>query len=259
MKNKLKIVYTIFAILAVIAIATVSASSYGYGESSGGGTCGEGGVITGENLGNIESYKTIEKDLVGNMSTIYQFTTPEFSIYQVIITSKEDKCLVAVRLEHLNGTSKIAKVDAPGNVFANENVWIGTQIVRDDVSVRFRVKNSWMSDNGITSNDVRLLQYDIKEGNWKQQDTNVEHPEVDSRSPRDVDADYTYFESKAAGILIFAISGLKSEVIVSVPIGTPSPITEKEIAAIKTTKVPGFDIAIALMSVSAIYIFRRRL
>lgn len=249
MKNKLKIVYTIFAILATIAIATVSASSYGYGESSGGGTCGEGGVITGENLGNIESYKTIEKDLIGNVSTTYQFTSPEFSIYQVIITSKEDKCLVAVRLEHLNGTSKIAKVDAPGNVFANENVWIGTQIVRDDVSVRFRVKNSWMSDNGITPNDVRLLQYDIKEGNWKQQDTSVTN----------ADDTYTYFESKVAGILIFAISGLKSEVIVNVPTGTPSPITEKEIAAIKTTKAPGFDVAIAIMSVSAIYIFRRRL
>lgn len=237
-------------IIAVIAITVAGASSYGYGGGSGEGTCGEGGVITGENLGNIDSYKTIEKDLIGGVPITYGFVSPEFSIYQVIITSKEDKCLVAVRLEHLKGTSKLAKVDAPGNVYAHENIWIGTRIVQDDVLARFRVKNSWMSDNGIVPNNVRLLQYDIKEGNWKQLDTSVVS----------TDDTYTYFESKVTGILIFAISRLKDNVIAEVPIMTPSPTSEEtEVmpGPIGTTKAPGFEMAITMMAIFVIYIFRR--
>lgn len=250
MENKLKIVYATFAILMIVAIVAVSASSYGYGEGSGEGTCNEG-VVTGENLGNVANYQTIEKDLIDNMSIIYEFTSPEFSIYQVIITSKEYKCQVAVRLEHLKGTSKLAKVDAPGNVYVNENIWIGTRIIQDDILIRFRVKNSWMSDNSITSNDIRLLQYDIKEGNWKQLETNT----------IGTDDTYMYFDTKAAGILILAISGLKEEVVTRVPIVMPPP-TVKETTIIPepigTTKAPGFEIAIAAMAISAIYIFRRR-
>jgi len=54
---------------------------------------------------------------------------------------------------------------APGNVYRNVNIWIGTSGFAtprniNDAIIRFRVENSWISSH----NDIKLLRWDGS--NW---------------------------------------------------------------------------------------------
>ena len=259
MENKLRKIYLPIVVVLIITIAIVSASSYGYGGDGGGSsTCGQQGVVSGEKSDNIADYKIIEKDMVNGESMTYLFTSSEFST-QITFTGKKDQCSVMVRLEYLKGTSKLAKVDAPGNVFINENVWIGTQI-QDNVSVRLGAKDSLISYSGIAPGDIGVFQYDVKGGSWKQLDTKI----IDDNGS-------IYLEFSTTGTLIFAISGLKEGTGTLLKTSVVNPIPEETTKIPETTdtattsgsagteKSPGFESIVAIIAfLSVIYIAKRK-
>lgn len=259
MENKLGKIYLTIVVVLIITIAIVSASSYGYGGDGGGSsTCGQQGVVSGEKSDNIADYKIIEKDMVEGVPMTYLFTSSEFST-QVTFATKEDQCSVAVRLEHLKGTSKLAKVDAPGNVFINENIWIGTQI-QDNVSVRLGAKDSLISYSGITPGDIGVFQYDVKGGSWKQLDTKI----IDDNGS-------IYLEFTTTGTLILAISGQKTGIGTSPRTSSVNPTPEETTKIPGTTDVtttsgsastgksPGFESVLAIVAfLSVIYIAKRK-
>ncbi len=181
----IKMILTVFVIFSITVMV-----GYGYGESRG---------MTTSNVdpySNIIKYEVVERNLIVNQSVEYPFTTPEFGIYQILAYGKENEYDISIRIEDLKNTSKYAK-PAPGIVYRNENVWLGSTRI-NYISVRFRVENSWIKDNGI--DDGRLL-YLLKWNGtvWSVLKTNMTGK----------DDIYTYFESPKAGnsrIGIFAIS-----------------------------------------------------
>lgn len=250
-KNVNMMLLLVSVILMVTIAGIVSADSgYGYGrEYSGGSSGGTGGsgVISGELFGNIAKYQTYEKDLISGIPVVFPFTVPEFAIYQVIVTGKENEFDVSIRVESLKGTSKLAKIPAPEDVYVNENVWFGSQRIRD-VLIKFRVKNSWIVDR---TGDIQLFKYDIKNRNWIQLET----------KETGKDDTYTYFESKSNSLSIFAISKVKDVQVTPVPELTETPTDEimgVDNITSTPTDAPGFEFVVAIVVFSTVYILGRK-
>ncbi len=250
----IKIILITFIIFSITVV-----TGYGYGSNSGnGGSSGGSRGITTSNIdpyGNIVKYEVKEGNLMSNKTIEYSFTTPEFSIYQILLNSKENEYDISVRIEDLRNTSKYAKL-APGIVYRNENVWLGSTRL-NYIGVRFRVKNSWFEDNGL--NDGRLP-YLLKWNGtvWIVLKTNMTGK----------DSVYTYFESPKAGnsrIGIFAISAPIK--MIGNTDATSKNIPEEEYEEIipdieekemKSKGIPGFGILIMIISLALIYINKKR-
>lgn len=232
--------------LPIAPLIQVSIEKDGTGTGTG---TGGSGVITREPYDNIAKYESGERNLVASRPVTYSFTSPELAIYQVVITGKENENNAAVRVESLKSTSKLVKIDPPGTVYTNENVWAGTKRI-GDVLIRFRVKNSWIETNNVARTDIQLL-------NW----SGIEWKPLESRMINK-DSNYTYFESKTTGLSLFAISGWGG---VRVPLGTPvvtmpveTPPAEKVSTTPTKTKAPGFEIAAAIAVTLVVYRFGRK-
>ena len=116
--------------------------------------------------------------------------------------------------EVLKGTSTLVKTPPEGLVYKNVNIWVGTSGFATprnikEASIKFRVENSWMSANSITSSDIVLVKWN---GNsWIELETRV-------LSKDDTD---TFFEGKTNAFSPFAITakevGVKPTAKVSAP------------------------------------------
>ena len=189
-----------------------------------------------------------------NQSVEYSFTTPEFSIYQILLYGKENEYDMPVRIESLKNTSRYAK-RAPGIVYRNENVWLGSSRLKY-ISVRFRVNNSWIKYNDL---DNSRLFYLLKWNGtaWLVLRTNM----------IDKDVTYTYFEAQKAGnsrIGIFAISAPirktnTTDVVTIEKDENVVPVIE-EIEDKSPNRLSGFYIIITIVGtiLSYIYICKKR-
>lgn len=256
-----RIMLTAFIIFSITVIV------YGYGGGNGGNSNGGGTGMTTSNIdpfSNILKYEVRDGNLFVNKTTEYSFTTPELSIYQILLNSSQNEQGISVRIEDLINTSKLGNglvKPAPGIVYRNENIGLGSSRL-NYVSVRFRVKNSWLEDNGINDSRIPyLLKYNGTA--WIVLKTNMTGN----------DNTYTYFESSKAGnsrIGIFAISapikriGNTNSTPKNIDV-TPAEeyeeivpdIEEKEI---KSKGIPGFGILIVIisMTLALIYISNKR-
>ena len=167
----------------------------GGGSSGGSGGGGGGGITTAEPFANILKFERQDADLKRGSAVPYTFTSHVFSIYQVLVTGKENEGQVGIRIEHLKDTSALVSRMPAGIIYANENIWVGSKRI-DYVVLRFRVNNSWITENKLDKTDIKLLRFD---NGWKKLNTT----EINS------DSTYTYFESGSPGLSSFAISGLK--------------------------------------------------
>ncbi len=155
--------FSTFALAAEITSSGTSSSNAGNSGSSGGG-----GVITSEPPGNIAAAEKHEKNIVANTPVAYTFIAPELGIYEVDVTGKESENEVSLRVEVLNGTSKLVSVSPPGAVYKNLNVWAGSKRIKEAV-IKFRVGNSWLSSSDLAASDIRMLKWDGSK--WTQLDT----------------------------------------------------------------------------------------
>ncbi|MCZ7355916.1 MAG: PGF-pre-PGF domain-containing protein [Candidatus Methanoperedens sp.] len=231
--------------LSTFGIAgTVSVSAPSGGSS--GGTGGGGGVVSGEPFANIVKSETHDMDLVSNAPVKYTFTTPEIGIYQVVVTNKESENGISLRAEILKGTSKLVAANPPGTVYKNVNLWIGTQRV-NSVLIRFKVDNTWLTNNNVAAGDVKLLKWDGSQ--WTQLDT----------AQTTADSASTSYEAKSSTLSIFAISSTKG---VAVPGGTaagatptaatPGATTPAASPTATATKAPGFEMVTSLAALTVL-------
>ena len=212
----IKIVSIMFiSIIFIFSITTMVGYGYGgYGGNGGsggnsGGSSSDSGGSRGITTSNIDPYSNIfkyeveDRNLVTNKSIEYSFITPELGIYQILVNGKENEFSVYIRVEDLKNTSKYAKKNAPGIVYKNENIWLGSTRIQY-ISVRFRVKNSWIENNSL--NDGRFP-YLLK---WNGTAWLVLNTTMTGK-----DDTYTYLESPKAGnsrVGIFAISAPNKKV-----------------------------------------------
>lgn len=236
----------------ITPVSTPHQSSSGSGGSSSSSSSsggGGGGVSSPESFSNIIKFERQSMDLVVNKSIKYSFSSPELAIYQVLVVSNASDTDVDMRVEHLKNISDTVDYAPEGTIYANENVWLQSARI-NYTTVRFRVKNSWFLDNGLTKDSIVLLRYI---NGWKDLHTNITGS----------DANYTYFESKALGLSPFAISSIKKDQGTQVSTETSTVPNSASIQDQNTTgakpntkNIPGFEIISGIGIISIAYIVR---
>ncbi len=215
------------------------------GSSSSGGSGVGGAVVTSEPFTNIEKAETFDRRLIANTPVLYSYKTFELGIYEIVLTGKENEDDVPLRVEVLKGTSKLATISAPGMVYKNVNVWAGTKQIKK-VLIRFKVENSWITDNNLASSDVKMVTWDGSK--WVQLET----------LKKSEDAVYTFYEAKTDALFIFSITGLKGEVVpTATQVIEMTEIPAKAIVTPKSKGTPGFELIMAITMILVVYILRR--
>jgi len=190
--------------------------------TSSGGSSGStgGGVVSSEPFDNVESSEIEEMSLLANQSVTYRFSTVP-GIYEIAVVGKENENAVSLRVEALKGTSKRVTAAPDGIVSKNMNIFSSSSGIKDAL-IRFKVENSWMERNSLSSRDMKMLKWDGSR--WVQLET----------TEKNKDSTYTYFETKTASFASFAITGLKGAVA-----GATSRVTPTVTRSGITPAVPG--------------------
>jgi len=172
----------------------VAASSPASTTSNGGGGTGGGGVTTPEPIQNIVKHETRDCNVLSAKPSLCKFSVPEHWVYELVVTGKENE-IVTFRIEALKGLSSKVPVPAPGTQYLN--IWPDSKRIQDAL-IRFRVENSWIASEGLTSENLRMYRWD---GNkWNELETRV----------LSKNASATNYEAKTDGFAYFAITGPKA-------------------------------------------------
>jgi PGF-pre-PGF domain-containing protein len=238
-----------------VSKTTTSSSSSGSSSSSSGGGGGGGGASS-ESFNNIELKEKYDEMIYKDKTTSYRIKNTSSPVMFINITGNTNAGLINTAMELLKSRSTLVNVTAPGVVYKNFNVWVGTSgFVSSknikDASIGFRVMNSWLTDNGIGATNIRLVRWDGTR--WVQLET----------TQTGKDSTYTYFEGKTIAFSNLAIVGLKGE---TVPTATPEMGTASQKAGDREMPVategqkkgiPGFEFTFAMGVLSALYLFSR--
>ncbi|SNQ59091.1 PGF-pre-PGF domain-containing protein [Candidatus Methanoperedens nitratireducens] len=230
-------------------VGTTSSSS----SSSGGGSTGGGGVTTSEPISNIEKAESHDKSLTAGTPVTYSFSAAEHGISGIVITGKENENAITVRIEALKGTSNNVKTGAPGTVYKNLNIIVGTQKIKEAI-IKFKVENSWLDKNKPAGSDIRLVKWDGS--NWIQLET----------AEKSKDGAFTHFEAKTGSFSSFAIVAMKASESQAVPGQTGANVTSTAAGQAETTnapstapeETPGFEPMLAVFALCAVYLFGKK-
>ncbi len=190
--------------------------SGGGGSSSSGG--GGGGGTSGESYSNIEVKEKYPLYISKDKVTSYAFTNRSNPISFVNITGNTSAGEITTMVEVLRDTSTLVKSSAPGVIYKNVNIWVGTSgfaVPRNikEATITFMVENSWLDRNNLARNDIRLVKWDGS--NWITLETSE-----NMRNDK-----YTYFEAKTSSFSPFAIIGLKGGIIPTITPGITITVT----------------------------------
>jgi len=139
------------------------------GLSSGGG--GGGLPLSGE-FDNIERRELRERDLLANTQAEYSFQNTD-PVVEVKFKSSMREDEVPVVVEILKNMSKKIEMDPPGRSYKYFNVLVGMSGFGKKVSngtIMYRVNNSWLNENDIDPDDIRLYKW---EGKWIEKNTRI--------------------------------------------------------------------------------------
>ena len=166
----------------------------GGGNGGSGDSTGGGGVTTPEPAENIVKHETRDCNVLSGKPSSCKFSVPEHWVSELIVTGKENE-IVTFRIEALKGLSKKVPVPAPGTQYLN--IWPDSKRVKDAL-IRFRVENSWIASEGLTSETLRMYRWDGTK--WNELETRV----------LSKDASATNYEAKTDAFAYFAITGPKA-------------------------------------------------
>ncbi|WP_082088245.1 MULTISPECIES: PGF-pre-PGF domain-containing protein [unclassified Methanosarcina] len=186
-----------------------SGRSSGSSGSSGGG----GGGGSPESTRNIELKEISNEQVFKGIHTCYTFKGETNEIITVEFDPKKNFGKTPTIVEMLKNTSVIVKEPAPGTVYKNLNIWVGNSGFSssenlENARISFRVKQTWLSENGISENTMTLYRY--SNNTWNALPTTLTGK----------DQDYFYFTAETPGFSPFAISSPEknTQVIVITPI-----------------------------------------
>ncbi len=218
--------FSTFALVGTVPTTPNNGGSGGGGSSGGGGGGGGG---SGENYNNILLIEKYDLEISKDALTSYRFADQKNPIMFVNITGNTSLGIITTSVEVLKDTSGLVNVSPGGLVYKNANIWVGTagfatpKNIKEAV-VRFRVENSWLSDNNFVGSDVKLFRWTKNE--W----IKLETAEITK------DNTYTYFEGKTNMFSPFVISSLK-EAQSQVPSETRNTATEQKTASSSETAI----------------------
>ncbi|MDF1534846.1 MAG: PGF-pre-PGF domain-containing protein, partial [Methanosarcinaceae archaeon] len=181
---------------------------------------GGGGGTTGEEYENIEKKDVKKGQVVKGLKSSYKF---ESIVEAVEFTGKTNAGVISVTIEELYHTSVYVNNFVNGKVYKNINIYVGnagyaTEDNIEDAVVKFSVEKTWIKENNINKNTVRLnLYHDDK---WNSLDTKL----------LDEDDSYLYYSSKTPGFSPFSITGTeKVTVPPALPSGTMTSVMSEQV------------------------------
>lgn len=249
--NKLTVQLNHLSIFALVG-STITAS---VGSSGSSGGSGGGGVVTDEDLKNINNYQSIEGNLQAGKEVRYDFNKVGAGIFYAVVTGKENEYDITIRVENLKAQPKKATSPAPNIVYLYTNILSGSQRMAS-AKIGFKVANTWFDSNKIDPNTVKM--YRLIDGKWNVQETRL----VGN------DAENSIYEASTTEFSKFAITGevpqaLEMPTVVPTPVQTAVTETtpEQTPAPIVTPQpqTPGFNAIIGLIGLLfAIYIRNKR-
>ena len=121
--------------------------------SGGGGGGGGGGGTSGEAYENIQIKEKYDKEIYKDISTNYHFPK-NYLIEDINITGNVNAGLITTMVEVLRNTSTLVNESAPGNVYKNVNIWVGTSgfaVPKNikEATIKFGVNKDWLDENDI--------------------------------------------------------------------------------------------------------------
>ena len=175
---------------------TVSTASPSSPPSSGGGG---GGGTSGEEYENIEFKDVSRVYISANTDASFIFSEAGNDIQSINFKALTSAGYISATIEVLKDTSALVKQAPSGKVYKNMNIWVGkygyaTEKNIKDPVIGFKVQRSWIQDNRIDENSIKLNRY--SEDVWTALPT----------TRTDEDATFVYFESQTPGFSPFAIT-----------------------------------------------------
>ncbi|MFZ3169837.1 MAG: PGF-pre-PGF domain-containing protein [Candidatus Methanoperedens sp.] len=236
-------------------VSAASAPRTSSGGSSGGTGGGGGGSGSPENSANIEMSEKYDMQISKGTTTSYKFTNKKNPIMFINITGAKSMGIITTSAEVLKGTSTIVNTPAEGLVYKNINIWVGTKGYATPTNIKealikFRIDNAWLSANNVEGSDIVLVRWDGS--SWVQLETKV----------LSKDDSNTYLEGKTDYFSPFAITAPKNAVVPEPAVqdtetkGTQKPADDSAAPA-PTKKAYGFSFVLAILILSAVYLFRQ--
>jgi PGF-pre-PGF domain-containing protein len=172
--------------------------------SNSGGGGGGGGGTSGEDFKNIIVKEKYDLHIYKDIVTSYKFTHINNPILSINIVGNVNAGEISTAVEVLRNTSSLVTTPAPGNVYKNVNVWVGTSGFGTSKNIKqavitFRVENSWISSNNMKSSGIKMVRWDGSK--WDQLET----------LEKTKDSTYIYFEAKSNSFSSFAITGIEKK------------------------------------------------
>ncbi len=203
---------------------TVSTSTPASPPSGGGG----GGGTSGEEYENIEFKDVSRVYISANTDASFTFSETGNDIQSIKYKALTSAGYISATIEVLKNTSTLVKQAPPGNVYKNMNIWVGkygyaTEKNIKDPVIGFKVQRSWIQDNRIDEDSIKLNRYSDEV--WTALPT----------TRTDEDATFVYFESQTPGFSPFAISAhektISSQVFIKSETATESlsPVEEQPV------------------------------
>jgi len=192
--------------------------------SSGGG----GGGSSPESSRNVELKEISNEQVFKGTHTCYTFRGETNEIVTVEFDPKKNFGKTTTTVEMLKNTSVIVEEPAPGTVYRNLNIWVGTSGFSssenlENARISFRVNRTWLSENGISENTMVLYRY--SDDTWNALPTTLTGE----------DQDYFYFTAETPGFSPFAIaSPEKNTQVIEI-----TPIMDNESTVMSTGEISG--------------------
>lgn len=183
--------------------ASASSSSSSSSSSSGGG--GSGGSSKGGSAATTAATTTKLKktfDQVGAGKTaIMSITSTAIAVKKLLVTVKNEVTKMSLTVQSLDGKPATIAVDPTGKVY--KYVEITKENLENsniqDAKVQFEVSDNWMTDNGVSKEDIRLFRWT---GSWDELATRWINSQNGMHN----------FEAVTPGFSTFAIASVKPQV-----------------------------------------------
>ena len=147
---------------------------------------------------NIDKFETKYAVLFAGYPKVYEFSVSELAIYDITVTSFGNENNVPLRVELLKDVPISAR-QFPGAVYKYIDVSLDVRQIKT-VSLRYKVENSWIDNNDISGENIKLFRWDDKNNRWYGLKTVM----VDRNDS------YTYYESETTNMSLFAIASLRN-------------------------------------------------
>jgi PGF-pre-PGF domain-containing protein len=250
-----------FPVLPADCSITVSQSSNSNSDDSGSGGGGSGGSGGGggasaEPQSNVAAKELSKKSVSAGERVRFEFPQGATCIRYVEFDAKKSMGKVTTIVEMLKDQSKLVSGLPEGTFYKNVNIWVGSGGIANsnniaNAVVGFRVEKSWLKECGAEETSVALWNYNKA---WSK----LETKKVGE------DSTYVFFESKTPGFGPFTIV-VPAEKI-ELPVKSPEPSSPNVSESpennpksdVKRKSIPGFESAIAIGVLGAVYQVLRR-